>query len=72
MASQEAPVSTQKPQPFKHRLAILAGVAIVATGGFTLAVYDTVTTVQIHGPLYTQIVRSKDLATDALPPHSTL
>jgi PAS domain S-box-containing protein len=31
-------------------------------------VYDTVTTVQIHGPLYVQIVDNKDLAVDAVPP----
>ncbi|MEO5956898.1 MAG: hypothetical protein ABIR36_14580, partial [Nitrospiraceae bacterium] len=68
MDSQKVPVSQREPPSFKHRLGLLVGTAIIATGGFTLAVYDTVTTVQIHGPLYAQIVQSKDLATDALPP----
>ena len=68
MDSQELLASKREPPSFNHRLGLLVGTAIIATGGFTLAVYDTVTTVQIHGPLYTQIVQSKDLATDALPP----
>ena len=68
MDSRQAPVSPQGPQSFKGRLVLLIGAAIIATGGFTLAVYDTVTTVQIHGPLYSQIVLIKDLETDALPP----
>lgn len=68
MDSQKTSVSKQTPRAFKHRLWLLVGIAIIATGGFTLAVYDTVRTVQIHGPLYSQIIQSKDLATDALPP----
>ncbi|MDP3599296.1 MAG: PAS domain S-box protein, partial [Nitrospirota bacterium] len=68
MNSQELLSSKREPPSFKHRLGLLVGTAIIATGGFTLAVYDTVTTVQIHGPLYAQIVQSKDLTTDALPP----
>lgn len=68
MDSQEVPVSKQAPPSFKHRLGLLVGAAIIATVGFTLVVYDTVTTVQIHGPLYAQIVQSKDLAIDAFPP----
>ncbi|MCX5723290.1 MAG: PAS domain S-box protein [Nitrospirae bacterium] len=68
MDSQEALAPKQAPQSFKCRLGLLVGAAIIATGGFTLAVYDTVTTVQIHGPLYAQIVQSKDLEADALPP----
>ncbi|OGW51660.1 MAG: hypothetical protein A2V62_08965 [Nitrospirae bacterium RBG_19FT_COMBO_58_9] len=68
MDSQEAPVSKREPRSFKHRLGLLVGAAIIATGGFTLVVYDTVTTIQIHGPLYAQIVQSKDLAIDAFPP----
>jgi PAS domain S-box-containing protein len=46
----------------------LVGAAVLATGVFTLVVRDTVTTVQIHGPLYRQIVDSKDLVVDTLPP----
>ena len=68
MDSQKLLASKREPPSFNHRLGLLVGTAIIATGGFTLAVYDTVTTVQIHGPLYIQIVQSKDLATDALPP----
>ena len=68
MAPQEMALSKCRPSSFKHRLELLVGAAIIATGGFTLAVHNTVTTVQIHGPLYAQIVLSKDLATDALPP----
>jgi PAS domain S-box-containing protein len=68
MDLQEAPVSKQAPQFFTHRLGLLIGTAIVATAGFTLAAYDTVTTVQIHGPLYAQILQSKDLIVDAFPP----
>ncbi len=56
------------PQSLTHRLGLLIGVAILATSAFTLAVHDTVTTVQIHGPLYVQIVDSKDLVVDTLPP----
>ncbi|MDR4480049.1 MAG: response regulator [Nitrospira sp.] len=56
------------PQSLTYRLGLLIGVAILATGAFTLAVHDTVTTVQIHGPLYVQIVDSKDLVVDTLPP----
>lgn len=58
----------QAPSSFTIRLGMLMGAAILATGGFTLAVYDTIETVQIRGPLYTQIVESKDLAANALPP----
>lgn len=68
MTSQKAPVSKQEPQSFNNRLGLLIGAATIATGGFTLAVLDTVTTVQIHGPLYAQIVLSKDLAIDSFPP----
>ncbi|MDO8354773.1 MAG: PAS domain S-box protein, partial [Nitrospirota bacterium] len=68
MAPQEVAISNRRPSSFKHRLGLLVGAAIIATGGFTLAVHNTVTTVQIHGPLYAQIALSKDLSTDALPP----
>ena len=68
MNAQNTLTSKAEPQSFKHRLTVLVGVAVIATGGVTLAVYDTVTTVQIHGPLYAQIVLSKDLEVDAFPP----
>ena len=50
------------------RLGLLVGAAILSTGIFTLVVRDTVTTLQIHGPLYNQIVERKDLVVDTLPP----
>ncbi|MCC6139480.1 MAG: PAS domain S-box protein [Nitrospira sp.] len=53
---------------FPLRLGMLIGVAILATGGFALAVYDTMRTMQIHGPLYAQIVQSNDLLAATLPP----
>lgn len=68
MIASTTPVPKHAPPAFNYWLAALVSTAIIATGGFTLAVYDTVTTVQIHGPLYTQIVLSKDLVVDAFPP----
>ncbi len=59
---------TKQPESIKLRLGLLIGVAILATGAFTLMVRDTVTTIQIHGPLYVKIVASKDLVVDTLPP----
>lgn len=68
VTSQERPLSPQQPRSFKLRLGLLIGAAITATGIFALAVYDSVSTVQIHGPLYVGIVQGKDLIADALPP----
>ncbi len=68
MSSARTSPSTQQPRSIKIRLGLLVGAAVLATGAFTLAVHDTVTTVQIHGPLYIQIVDSKDLVVDTLPP----
>jgi PAS domain S-box-containing protein len=68
VAAQESSVPPSQSQPFKLRLGLLIGTAVVATGIFTLVVYDTVTTVQIDGPLYAQIVQGKDLIADTLPP----
>jgi hypothetical protein len=61
-------VSGQPSQSFKFRLGLLIGAAIVATGIFAAAVYDTVSTVQIHGPLYVGVIQGKDLIADVLPP----
>ncbi|MBX3236547.1 MAG: PAS domain S-box protein [Nitrospiraceae bacterium] len=65
-----APASRNRSQPtgLEQRLAMLIGGATLATGLFAFAVYDTISTVQVHGPLYAEIVQSKDLVVDALPP----
>ncbi len=55
-------------QPFKLKLALIIGAALLAAGLFSFAVYDTVTTIQIHGPLYVEIVQGKDIIADVLPP----
>ncbi len=55
-------------QPLKLKLGLLTGAALVATAVFAYVVYDTVTTVQIHGPLYVEIAQGKDVIADVLPP----
>ncbi len=68
MSPEQTSPSTQQPRSIRIRLGLLVGAAVLATGTFTLVVNDTVTTVQIHGPLYAQIADSKDLVVDTLPP----
>ncbi len=68
MVSHKLSTSKHMAQAFTLRLGMLIGVAILATSGFALAVYDTIKTVQIHGPLYAQIVQSNDLLAATLPP----
>jgi len=53
---------------FTLRLGILIGAGILATAGFAFAVYDTIKTMQIHGPLYAQIIESNNLLAATLPP----
>lgn len=68
MTSGEISASKPPSGSVKLRLGLLIGAAILATGFFALAVYDTVGTVQIHGPLYVGIIQGKDLIADTLPP----
>lgn len=68
MTSRERSVSGQPSRSFRLRLGLLIGAAILGTGIFAAAVYDTVSTVQIHGPLYSGIIQGKDLIADVLPP----
>ncbi len=67
MTSTNRPASPQHAKSLKIRLGLLIGAAVLAAGVFTAAVYSTVATVQVGGPIYHRITLNKDLIADALP-----
>ena len=54
--------------PLSRKLLWLGLVFLVAFGGFAFESWQTVTDVGVNGPVYTRIVRMKDLVADVLPP----
>ena len=51
-----------------QKLTSLALVFLLGFAAFAALAYDTLEDVEITGPLYTEIIRNKDLAADVLPP----
>lgn len=54
--------------PLSQKLALLGLVFTLAFGGFAFEAWRTVGEVGVNGPVYTRIVRMKDLVADVLPP----
>jgi methyl-accepting chemotaxis protein len=52
----------------KFRLILLLGVLIVGFTLFGLATFKSMSTLNVNGPIYQQIVEGKDLIADILPP----
>ena len=50
------------------RLAILISVFAVGFTSFTFLAYKTLNRVKVNGPVYAQIIQTKDLVADVLPP----
>lgn len=50
----------------------LISIMIVGFGLFTVVSFDTLNTVQVNGPVYKDIIESKDLVADILPPPAYL
>jgi methyl-accepting chemotaxis protein len=46
----------------------MAIAVVLAFAGFSWVFYDTMNTIKIHGPIYKDIVKGKDLIADILPP----
>jgi len=51
-----------------QKLALLVGTFLVGFSAFGLLAYRTLNVVEVNGPLYQDIVRSKDIVADVLPP----
>ena len=52
----------------RTRLAILVAVVVAGFAGFAILAYGVLNEVKVSGPVYSQIVRGKDLVADVLPP----
>lgn len=51
-----------------QKLGLLLGIFLVGFSAFGLLAYKTLDDVEVNGPLYRDIVRSKDIVADVLPP----
>jgi len=52
----------------RGKLYFVAMVVVVGFAAFGLLAFDTLRTVQVNGPYYRNIVQSKDVIADILPP----
>ena len=52
----------------RARFALLGIILLLSVIGLTVLLRSTISTVQIDGPLYTEIIQAKDLVADSVPP----
>ncbi len=49
----------------------IVGLAVLGLGGFAALAFDTLSLLEVNGPLYDEVIQGKDIVADVLPPPHT-